>query len=146
MSKERLHHFTRRNMELGATFDVPNDPVDKISDADQTDNHYSRIRKHRHPHGPSAEARTAKLAYQEDEKETHRQKTQFENVLIDEVTKSYMQHPKKQDRLRRKDGLDKKAYQTLSSLSRDAERTQERFVPGRSPNISCAGTDPSQVT
>ena len=128
MSKERPHHFTRRNMELDATFYAPVDPTDEISEGEQTENHYSRIREFRQSCGASPEARAAKVAYREDEREMSRLQQKYENRLIDEVIRTGTRCPQKQLRLLKKDGLDKKAYQALLPLSRDVERTQERCV------------------
>jgi hypothetical protein len=128
MSSQPLHHFTRRNLQLDSTFNPPIDPVDGISDSEENGNHYSRIRELRHPHGPGSENRAAKKAYHEDERETVRREQAYENKLIDEVLRVRGRHRQKQLRLLNKDGLDKRAYQTLLPLSRDVERTQERLV------------------
>ena len=118
-------------MELDATFRPAIDPVDGISDTTDSDdagNHYSRLRQFRRPHGPASPDRAAQRAYHADMQETRRLEEVYENGLIDEVLRVSRLPPLKQLRLAKKDGLDKKAYDSLVPLSRDVERSQERSV------------------
>lgn len=118
-------------MELDAKFRPAIDPVDGMSDktdSDEGGTHYGRIRQYRYPHGPTPRNRAAKQACHEDMQETGNLQQVYESNLIDELLRVSRRHPQKQLRLAKKDGLDKKAYETLLPLSREVERSQERFV------------------
>jgi hypothetical protein len=131
MSKERVHYFTRRNMELDITFDPPRDPVDRIGASGDGGSHYSRIKQFRYPRSPDPSGRNNRrelFGYHEDAKEGKHLEEAYQEALADEQYRVSQRHLEKQKRLKRKDNLDKAAHMTLLGPSRDVERTEERSV------------------